>query len=237
METLEDRIKRFLDISSGDGSGYGYGDGSGYGSGDGSGDGSGYGYGSGSGYGYGSGDGSGYGSSDGSGYGYGSGDGSGYGYGYGSGLKTFNGHKVYMIDNIATLIYNIHSNMATGVIVLRDMTLKPCYIAKVDNYFAHGETAHQAAQDANSKYLQNMPEEDRISAFIDAHPSVEEKYPASDLFEWHNTLTGSCRFGRESFCKERGIDVEKDSFTVLEFIHLTESSYGGGVIKKLKEGY
>ena len=45
METLEDRIKAFLSLSSGDGSGYGsgYGDGygDGYGSGDGSGDGSG----------------------------------------------------------------------------------------------------------------------------------------------------------------------------------------------------
>ena len=51
METLEDRIKAFLSLSSGDGSGDG--DGSGYGYGDGDGDGSGYGsgYGDGSGYG------------------------------------------------------------------------------------------------------------------------------------------------------------------------------------------
>lgn len=49
METLEDRIKAFLSLSSGDGDGDGYGDG--YGSGDG------YGYGDGSGYGYGDGSG------------------------------------------------------------------------------------------------------------------------------------------------------------------------------------
>ena len=48
---LEEKIKKFLEIEIGYGSGYGSGDGSGYGSGDGSG------YGSGSGSGYGSGDG------------------------------------------------------------------------------------------------------------------------------------------------------------------------------------
>ncbi len=142
-----------------------------------------------------------------------------------------------MIDGVPTLIYGVHGNMATGVIVDSDMTLKPCYIAKVDNYFAHGETAHQAANDAHGKYLQNMPEEERIKAFVEAHPSVEEKYPAMDMFEWHNSLTGSCRMGRESFCREKGIDVEKDSFTVKEFVALTENSYGGEVIKKLNEYY
>ena len=201
METLDDKIKRFLEISSGDGSGDGYGSG------------------------------------DGSGSGYGYGDGSGSGYGYGSGLKTLNGHKVYMIDGVATLIYGVHGNMATGVIVQRDLTLKPCYIAKVGNCFAHGDTAHQAAQDANGKYLQDMPEEERIKAFIEAHPNKSEKYPASDLFEWHNTLTGSCRMGRENFCNERGIDIEEDSFTIKEFVELTKDSYGGDIIKQILEAY
>ena len=213
METLDDRIKSFLEISSGYGSGYG--------SGSGSGSGYGSGYGSGSGYGYGSGSGSGYGS----------------GYGYGSGLKTLNDHKVYMIDGVATLIYGVHGNIATGAIILKDMTLKPCYIAKVGDYFAHGDTTHQATQDANSKYLQDMPEEERIKAFVDAHPSIKDKYPASDLFEWHNTLTGSCRMGRENFCKERGINIEEDSFTIEEFVELTKDSYGGDIIKQILEAY
>ena len=89
MESIEEKIKKFLKVSDGygDGSGDGYGDGSGYGSGDGSGygsgDGDGYGYGYGSGSGYGSGDG--YGDGSGDGYGSGSGYGSGDGYGDGSG--------------------------------------------------------------------------------------------------------------------------------------------------------
>ena len=56
-----------MELTYGDGYGYGYGSGDGYGYGSGYGDGDGYGYGDGSGYGYGYG--SGYGDGDGSGYG------------------------------------------------------------------------------------------------------------------------------------------------------------------------
>lgn len=73
--------------------------------------------------------------------------------------------------------------------------------------------------------------------FIKAHPQYLELYPAIDLFEWHNTLTGSCKLGREQFCRENNIDIEKDSFTIEEFIKLTANSYGGEIIKKLKDSY
>ena len=142
-----------------------------------------------------------------------------------------------MIDGITTLIYSVHGNLAQGAILQKDMTLKPCYIAKEGDYFAHGETAKAAVADAHSKYLQNMPVEDRIVEFITAHPNYLELYPAIDLFEWHNTLTGSCRMGRKSFCEEHNIDVEKDSFTIEEFVKLTANSYGGEIIKQLKESY
>ena len=243
MEAINDKIKRFLAVSSGYGSGYGYGDGSGSGDGDGYGYGDGDGYGSGSGYGdgygYGSGYGSGSGDGDGDGDGYGSGDGDGYGSGsgYGDGIKKFNGYDVYMIDNVSTIIYRIHGNIAQGAIVQKDMTLKPCYIAKEGDYFAHGDTARQAMQDAHAKYMQNMPAEERIEEFMKAHPKYLELYPATDLFEWHNILTGSCRMGREQFCRENNIDIEKDSFTVEDFVKLTANSYGGETIKKLKDSY
>lgn len=43
--------------------------------------------------------------------------------------------------------------------------------------------------------------------------------------------------GREQFCRENNIDVEKDSFTVEEFVKLTANSYGGEIIRQLKESY
>lgn len=180
-------------------------------------------------YGYGSGDGDGCGDGYGSGYGYGSG--SGYGYGYG--IEEFDGHKVYIVDDMQTIITYVKGNVAKGFILKDDLTLDPCYIVKVGDYFAHGKTAREAYQDALSKYTNNLPEEERIAAFLKFH-NFTDSYPAEDLFEWHNRLTGSCRFGRLSFCEQHDIDISKDRFTVDQFIELTKNEFGGDVIRQLK---
>lgn len=134
--TLDDKVKAFLSVNSGYGSG----------------DGDGYGYG----------DGSGYGSGDGSGYGSGSGDGSGYG----DGIKSFNGELVYRIDGVNTLIRSVRGNTAHGAIVNNDLTLIPCYIVKQDNVFAHGETLREAMEALRDKLFEDMPEDDRIEMFL-----------------------------------------------------------------------
>ena len=196
MEALEDKIKKFLAVNSGDGYGYGYGDG--YGSGD----------------------------------GYGDGDGSGYS----SGVKEFEGCKVWHIDGVQTLLYSVHSNYAKGAILQSDLTLTPCFIAKADDYFAHGDTLRSAMNDATAKAMQNMPLEKRIERFVTGHDK-DKKFPIKDLFDWHNILTGSCRAGREAFCRDKGIDIESGEYSVSEFIKITEHSYGGEIIKKLKPYY
>ena len=228
METLETKIKNFLNLSSGYGSGYGYGSGSGSGSG--SGDGSGYGDGSGSGSGYGDGDGYGSGSGYGDGYGDGSGDGSGYG------VKEVNGDTVYIVDDVPTIIKSVHDNIAQGFILQRDLTLKPCYIVKEQNMFAHGYTLHDAFTALQEKLYDDSTEEERIEAFRKKFPEYDTLYPNRDLFAYHHVLTGSCRMGRESFCKDKGIGLD-GSTTVREFIELTKDSYGGDVICKLPEVY
>ena len=118
-----------------------------------------------------------------------------------------------------------------------DLTLTPCYIAKCEKWFAHGKTLHEAQNDASQKALKNLSTEERIDKFVEAHSDGTHKYPASDLFVWHGTLTGSCKFGRESFCKDHNIDVDKDIFTIQEFIDLTKNAYGKDVIKLLAEKY
>ena len=223
---MEEIIKQFLAVSYGDGSGYGYGSGSG------SGDGSGYGDGSGSGYGSGSGDGSGSGYGSGSGSGYGSGSGSGNGYG----IKSINNQKVYTIDSVKTIIYYVHDNYAKGAILQSDLTLKPCWIAKCGDFFAHADTLHTAVEEAQAKHNQNLSTEERIAMFITEFQK-EKKYPAHKFFAWHNTLTGSCKMGRKNFCEEHGIDIDNDQFTVAEFIELTINSYGGEIIKELQKQY
>ena len=238
---LDKEIKTFLSVGSGygsgDGSGDGYGDGYGTGYGSGSGYGSGYGYGTGSGSGSGSGSGYGYGTGSGSGSGDGSGSGSGDGSGDGSGTKkwrSINGKKIYIIDNVATVVFSVHGNHALGAIVNKDLTITPCYIAKCGDYFAHGRSLKEASDEARQKYTNNMPVEDRIAAFREAHPVLDVKY--GDLFQWHNTLTGSCRAGRESWCRNHSLQPT-DSITVREFLEWTKNDYGGDIIRQLAKTY
>lgn len=178
--------------------------------------------GSGSGSGYGSGDGSGSGSSYGCGYGYGS--------GYGDGIKKYDGEDVHMIDGVQTIITAVHGNIAKGFILQGDLTLTTCFIAKVDGCFAHGETVRQAVTDARDKAFEDMPQEERITAFLDAiKPNTE--YPVMTLYDWHHRLTGSCEAGRKAFAKDHGIDLNA-YMTREEFFELTKDVYGGDVIRE-----
>lgn len=231
---MEEQIKEFLSVPfiiDGYGCGYGHGCGSEDGDGNGSGDGEGYrnGYGYGNGYGDGRRDGNG----DGCGHRYGSGSGYGDGYGDGSGIKIFNNQNVYQIDDIATIISSIRNNIAKGFILQSDFTLTPCYVVKQDNYFSHGSTLKEAFESLQEKLYQNASLEERIIKFRNKFTDFNTKYPASELFIWHNILTGSCKIGRESFVKDHNINIQTDTFTIYEFIELTKDSYNGGNIKLL----
>ena len=231
---IERDIERFLAVGygHGDGSGSGYGDG--YGDGDGDGSGSGYGSGSGSGHGSGSGSGSGYGYGSGSGSGSGSGDGYGYGDGSGSGVKEFNGRKVYDIDSVSTLIYTVRGNVAKGAVLRSDMTLRDCWIARRGNFFAHGDTLHEAVEAVEAKWRENRPLDERIAEFVKTHPALDEEY--GDLFEWHHILTGSCEFGRRQWCDGHGYKPT-DSITLRAFFEQTKNDYGRDVIRRVAQKY
>lgn len=213
-------LTEFLNIVNGSGSGYvcGYGDGFG--------DGSGYDYGDG------------YGDGFGFGYGDGSGSGSGFdsGFGYSSSSCTdiimFNTEKIYRIDEVPTIIRNIKKQIAKGFILKADLTLQPCYVAKVDNRYAHGNTIKKAVKQAREKAFELLSEDDRIKKFWECH-NLTGRYPARDLYEWHHILTGSCEMGRSQFVRERGVDLERDTFTVDEFVEMCKDRYCGEIIKKL----
>ena len=212
MSAMDEKVKAFLSVNSGDGSG----DGSGYGYGDGYGSGDGYGYGDGSG--------------DGSGDGYGDGSGSGYGDGYG--IRSFNGEPVYTIDGVPTILRHVRGNVAHGVILNLDLTTTNCYVAKQDNIFAHGETLAKAMEALRDKLFGDMPVEERIAAFL-RETEDGKTYPAQYFYDWHHRLTGSCDMGRRQFARDHGIDVEHAAMTLREFLELTKDAYGGNVIRKV----
>lgn len=142
-----------------------------------------------------------------------------------------------MIDGLSTIIDSVHNNYATGLILKKDFTVTPCFIAKVDNCFAHGETLRKAFDDATAKALEKMPLEERIAKFKEQFPDPDVKIPARQLYDWHHTLTGSCEAGRNHFASEHGINIDTDSFTVREFIGLTLDNYGSTAIYKLAQAY
>ena len=235
MDTLTDKINKFLALDVGDGNGNGYGDGNGNGNGNGYGNG--YGDGGGNGYGYGYGYGNGNGNGNGNGYGNGYGDGGGDGYGYGDGIVNFAGHTVYKIDNVPTCITQVHGRRYAIGFTIKDNSVKvPCYIARFDNSFAHGETLRDAVNDATAKALQAKPVEERVKEVVKLHPWPTIPISNKELFKLHNTLTGSCEFGRRQFCERHGISLD-DSMTMADFIDKTKGEYGGEAIRQLAEAY
>ena len=246
VRVTREEVERFLSVKTINGEGCGRGSGDAYGY-----VGSRYGYGSGCapGSGYGSGSGSGGDCAYGNGFGYsnGSGDGSGFSEGSGSedgsgeggdvsvmNIKTFKGLIVDYIDGVPTIITNIHNNVASGFIIGFDMTLIPCYVAKAGNYFAHGKTLTDAVKDAEAKEMREMHIEERIEKFIEVFGSLDSEHTGKEFYDWHNILTGSCRMGRDKFCKENGIDLTK-KYSVRYFLNITKNSYGGDIIKQIIE--
>jgi hypothetical protein len=242
MEDVE-VIKDFLQTRNS-----GYGRGYGPGSGSGSGDGSGYGSDCGDGDRYGCGYGHGYsntcGYSDGCGHGCGYGCGGGSsrhgGYGYtnirGNDLKEFNGERVFYIDGVPTLIDHVRGDYAKGRIVNDDFTTDNCYIVRVGNHFAHGETLHQAFKDAEAKVMKGMPLEELIAKFNEEFPSLSTTATCATFYNWHHILTGSCTTGRDNFIKAHGLDMDKE-YTVEYFLDIVKDYYGRDVIRQLRETY
>ena len=230
-------IEEWLKVDNGDGSGFGFGSGYGYGFGFGFGSGYGFGFGFGSGdgigFGFGSGDGNGSGYGYGNGSGYGSGDGNGSGYGYGNGISKYNNHYVFIIDNISTIITSIHGNVAKGFILNKNLTLEKIFVAKGNNKFAHGKTLKEAVADLQEKIFDDLGIEEKIEMFNKQFNRFD-KYIGEEFYKWHHILTGSCTAGRNNFVRENNLDLKK-FYTVDEFIKITKDSYGGNIIKKLRE--
>lgn len=113
--------------------------------------------------------------------------------------------------------------------------MQPCYVAKIDNCYAHGNTIKEAVKQAKEKAFELLPEDDRIKKFWECH-NLTDRYPARDLYEWHHILTGSCEMGRSQFVREKGVDLERDTFTVDEFVEMCKDRYGGEITEKLIKG-
>lgn len=151
-------------------------------------------------------------------------------------IKEVNGQKVYVVDDTLTIISAVHGNVAKGFIVRKDLQLIPCYIVKDRSHFAHGETLREAFDSLREKMYDDSTEEERIEVFKKKFPNFDQEYNNRDFFVYHHVLTGSCKMGRENFVKERGLSLDGQT-TVREFVNLTKNAYGGEIIRKLPMAY
>ncbi len=205
--------------------------------------------------GFGCGDGFGYGTSNGLGYGdnfssgskFDFGDGTGLGSGAGSSdgfgscysdndIKALNGNIIDYIDTVPTIITQVHNNFARGYTVKDDLTLQSCYIVRIGNSFAHGKVLKYAVADAEEKELQKMPIKERIAKFIKVFGSLDSEHTGKEFYDWHHILTGSCRMGRDEFCKLHNIDLTH-KYSVGYFLDITKNSYGSDMIQQVYESY
>ena len=130
----------------------------------------------------------------------------------------------------------MHGDFAYGYGGKEDLTLESCFSAKVGNSFAHGKTLKEAVADAEAKELGKMTVEERIAKFVEAFGSLDSEHTGKEFYDWHHILTGSCKMGRDEFCKIHNIDLTK-MYSVRYFLDITEETYGGNVIKSIKEEY
>lgn len=159
-------------------------------------------------------------------------EGMGSGLNHCAGIKEYCGKQIYRIDGLVTIIDAVKGNIARGRIIHDDLTAIDCYIIKKGDFFAHGKSIKQAVADVNRKVIESETFENKLILFRKTFKK-DIKYPASIFFEWHGILTGSCKFGREEFCKKHNINLKKDFFTVKEFKNIVKGHYEYDLIKQL----
>lgn len=148
------------------------------------------------------------------------------------------GKDVYYIDGIPCTVNSVHEDwMSVNIIRTDDFTSYKAFVAKVHGVVAHGETLKEAFQDAHDKYMAELEPEERCAMFVKEFSDMNKKYPAQSFFNWHGTVTGSCRIGRRNFADRHGINLDTATLTIKEFINLTINEYGGDTIKLLSKTY
>jgi hypothetical protein len=140
---------------------------------------------------------------------------------------------VYYIDGMPTVLKSVHGDLAHGYTIGNDLTTTECYVARGHGYFAHGKTAREATSGLECKILSGMDTDTKVEEFVKRFDK-DGKYPVRDFYEWHGLLTGSCKFGRDSFAKEHDISMDGEMGT-REFLALTKDAFGSEVIRAVIE--
>ncbi len=94
--------------------------------------------------------------------------------------------------------------------------LKPCYLAKVGNHWAHGETVKEAVQDATDKAVIYMDQSEVVAEIKSTGKVTVAQYRA---------ITGACREGCRHFLQTIG-KPDATELNLEEAKELTKGHYG-----------
>ena len=118
------------------------------------------------------------------------------------------------------------------------MTFSDCWIVREGNRFGYGKDLHDTYMAAQRESAMDLPKEERLKMFVQRFPSPDEMIHIKELYHWHHALTGTCKVGRDEWCKRHGFNIERNGFaTVRQFVNLTKREMGGDIIMELKNYY
>ena len=103
--------------------------------------------------------------------------------------------------------------------------MKSFFIASRGDFHAHGDTARDAIDDVNFKFMQDHADVDGLVASIKSKNSVSRHE--------YRLLTGACREGVEHFIAERGINPELDALPLDQVLKITKGAFGGSRMREL----
>lgn len=151
-------------------------------------------------------------------------------------LSSYQGEKVYTVDQESLIIVSVRGNVARAQRIEPDFTLTPCYVVKYEHLFACDPLLREAELKLYNKRIREMDIDSRIDEFL-AQIDITKPYPAKTFYEWHNRLTDSCEPGRKTFFKYNNLSLESDQeYTIEDFIDYTKNErFGGIIIQKLEE--
>ena len=115
---------------------------------------------------------------------------------------SYNGNKLYLIDDYLLYITHVHEPWAKGEIIKNDLTTQTCYIGKINNIIVVSDSIRNVLELLRKKIMNTYKNEDDIAAaFVYAHPDYNKQYDWEEMVFWHSITNYSCSEGRNNFSK------------------------------------
>lgn len=118
----------------------------------------------------------------------------------GKNILSYNGHKVYLINDYLLYITHIREPWAMGKIIKNDLTTQDCYLGKINNNIVVVSNLHDGIEELRNKISNKVNNiDDIVEAFVLAHPNYEKEYDWNEMVTWHSLDKTSCADGRKKF--------------------------------------